>query len=171
MLKAALISGSLSLTGDLVAQLLVHLGSGGHDTSPYDPVRAARMGSYGFVFYGPYQHYWYNALDNFFKSKTVQNYATKVFLNQVALGPVVISTVFAWTLAWQNKLGAWPQKMENDFVTTMVTGWKFWVPASTINFVFVPLQHQVLYMSCCGIVWTAFLSYSSAKRVQEGVRA
>lgn len=25
----------------------------------YDLPRAARMGSFGFFFYGPYQHYWY----------------------------------------------------------------------------------------------------------------
>ena len=40
-------------------------------------------------------------------------------------------------------------------------GWKFWVPAASINFWLVPLAHQVLYMSCCGVLWTAYLSYSS----------
>ena len=40
-------------------------------------------------------------------------------------------------------------------------GWKFWVPAASINFWAVPLQHQVLYMSACSVLWTAYLSYSS----------
>lgn len=165
VLKAGLISGSLSLTGDVVAQLLGGLLSNEQQTV-YDLERAARMGSFGLFFYGPYQHYWYAALERAFTAKSVQNFATKVFLNQTVLAPVVISGIFAWNLALQKKISEWPEKMKKDFKNTILTGWKFWIPASSINFVMVPLQHQVLYMSCCGVVWTAFLSYSSS--IQRG---
>lgn len=168
VLKSALISGTLSLAGDLVAQLLTGASS---QTGPsYDAARAARMGSFGLVFYGPYQHYWYAALDRAFNAKTTRNFATKVFLNQAVLAPVVISAVFAWTLGLQNKLDEFPAKCQRDFWKTMTTGWKFWVPAASINFYAVPLNSQVLYMSCCGVIWTAYLSYSSSKAqaVQEG---
>lgn len=161
LLKSALISGSLSLTGDLVAQLLQNMGKA---DAGYDVSRASRMGSFGLFLYGPYQHYWYAALDKAFNAKTTKNFAMKVFLNQTCLAPIVISAVFAWTLALQNKIHEFPQKCKRDFTNTLMTGWKFWIPASSINFVFVPLQHQVLYMSCCGVVWTAFLSYSSSKQ-------
>ena len=67
VLKSALISGTLSLAGDLVAQLLT-----GATPSSYDAPRAARMGSFGLVFYGPYQHYWYAALDRAFNAKDHQ---------------------------------------------------------------------------------------------------
>ena len=40
-------------------------------------------------------------------------------------------------------------------------GWKFWVPASCINFWLVPLRYRVLYMSTCGLLWTGYLSYTS----------
>lgn len=40
-------------------------------------------------------------------------------------------------------------------------GWKFWIPAASINFYAVPLKYQVLYMSACGVLWTAYLSYAS----------
>jgi protein Mpv17 len=162
LLKSALISGSLSLAGDLVAQLLT-----GGSKLGYDSARAARMGSFGLFFYGPYQHYWYAALDKAFNAKTTRNFAVKVFLNQTVLAPVVISAVFAWTLALQGKLDEFPDKCKRDFVNTMITGWKFWVPAASINFVAVPLPHQVLYMSCCGVVWTAYLSYSSSKAKED----
>lgn len=159
VLKSALISGSLSLAGDLVAQLL----TGASSSNPsYDAARAARMGSFGLVFYGPYQHYWYAALDRAFNAKTTRNFVIKVFLNQAVLAPVVISAVFAWTLGLQNKLDEFPAKCERDFWKTMTTGWKFWVPAASINFYAVPLSSQVLYMSCCGVIWTAYLSYSSS---------
>ena len=52
---------------------------------------------------------------------------------------------------------------ETDLATTAVNGWKFWVPASAVNFYAVPLQYQVLYMSCAGLVWSTYLSYSSNK--------
>jgi protein Mpv17 len=163
VLKSALISGSLSLAGDLVAQLLT-----GASSKSYDAARAARMGSFGLVFYGPYQHYWYAALDKAFNAKTTRNFAIKVFLNQAVLAPVVISAVFAWTLGLQNKLDEFPAKCERDFWKTMTTGWKFWVPAASINFYAVPLSSQVMYMSCCGVIWTAYLSYSSSKAQLDG---
>ena len=53
-------------------------------------------------------------------------------------------------------------KLRRDFVRTMINGWRFWVPAATINFKLVPLQYQVLYMSTCGMLWTGYLSYQSA---------
>ncbi|KAI8102303.1 hypothetical protein M9435_005908 [Picochlorum sp. BPE23] len=162
LFKSAIISGSLSLTGDLVAQILQKMAGG--PATEYDIFRAARMGSFGLFLYGPYQHYWYRALDRAFNARSTKNFAIKVFMNQTCLAPIVISAVFAWTLALQNKLDEFPEKCNRDFKNTLFTGWKFWVPASSINFVLVPLQHQVLYMSCCGVVWTAFLSYSSSKQ-------
>jgi protein Mpv17 len=164
VLKSGLISGSLSLAGDLVAQILTNRSLDGNNSrgQSYDATRALRMGSFGLFFYGPYQHYWYQALDRAFSARTLQNFASKVALNQVCLAPVVITGVFAWNLALQGALSDLPGKLRRDFMPTIMTGWKFWVPAATINFVAVPLQHQVLYMSACGVIWTAFLSYSSS---------
>lgn len=121
------------------------------------------MFSFGLLFYGPFQHFWYRALDRSFSGRTVTNFLCKVSANQLVLAPIVISAVFAWTLALQGKSSELPDKMTNHFLPTLFTGWKFWVPAASINFVAVPLQHQVLYMSLCGVVWTAILSSSSAK--------
>ena len=41
-------------------------------------------------------------------------------------------------------------------------GFKFWIPAASINFYAVPLKYQVLYMSTCSVLWTAYLSATSA---------
>jgi hypothetical protein len=132
-----------------------------------------------------------------------------VALNQLLLGPVVVSAVFAWNLSWSGRLKELPNKWRRDTLPTLRKGWAFWVPASSINFAcvrrcvlpcvpahrlahaslrcaahrcicvsvpdlrrpplrtkslcrLVPLQHQVLYMSACGIVWTTILSAASA---------
>ena len=49
----------------------------------------------------------------------------------------------------------------------VLAGWKFWVPAASLNFYAVPLKQQVLYMSCCGMLWTAYLSYISTVSVKQ----
>ena len=85
-------------------------------------------------------------------------------LNQVCLAPCVITSAFAWNYILQQKgakqLGA---KITDDLVPTMINGWKFWVPAASINFWFVPLPRQVLYMSTCSMFWTGYISYASNK--------
>lgn len=167
VLKSGLVSGSLALAGDVLAQLLTmrsESGSSSGSAASYDAARAARMGTFGLLFYGPYQYFWYGALDRAFPGRTLLNFATKVTLNQLALAPLTISVAFGWNLALQQRLGELPGKLRADFVPTMLNGWKFWVPAATINFTAVPLQYQVLWMSTCGMCWTGYLSYSSAKK-------
>jgi protein Mpv17 len=120
------------------------------------------MGSFGLFFYGPYQHFWYRALDRTFPGRAVKSFLSKVVLNQLALAPLVISGIFAWNLLFQNQLNQLPAKVKQDFIPTLFNGWKFWVPAASVNFVLIPLPQQVLYMSCCGVLWTGYLSYSSS---------
>ena len=74
------------------------------------------------AFYGPYQHFWYRALDRAFTARTVGNFAAKVAMNQLCLAPVVISCVFAWNLALQGQAPLLRRKLEQDFVPTLVNG-------------------------------------------------
>jgi protein Mpv17 len=187
LLKAALTSGGLSLAGDLLAQGMTHKlkqnskpvavkKTGGilgllntkkkeEETKPLpfslDLPRAARMGLFGLLFYGPYQHWWYGLLDKSFPGRSTAAFASKVTLNQVALAPVVLAAVFAWNLVPLGRGREWPAKVKKDLFPTMVNGWKFWVPAASVNFWAIPLEGQVAYMSACGLLWTAYLSYSS----------
>ena len=111
-------------------------------------------------------------------------------LNQLALAPVVLTTVFAWNLLLTRQADVIPSKIKRDLVPTMINGellctwrdgrtgmflsltgvlccagWKFWIPASSINFWLIPVRSQVLYMSACGLLWTAYLSYSSNRKM------
>jgi protein Mpv17 len=55
----------------------------------------------------------------------------------------VLASVFAWNLALTGHPRAIPGKIRRDLPPTIVNGWKFWVPASVINFRVVPLEYQV----------------------------
>lgn len=126
-----------------------------------DLVRTVRMASFGLLFYGPLQHRWYGLLASRFPGTSTPNFLSKVALNQLALGPVVLAASFAWNMVLTKQADKYFSKLRNDGPPSMVNGWKFWVPASGINFWLVPLRYQVLYMSTCGMLWTSYLSYAS----------
>jgi protein Mpv17 len=184
LLNAALTSGGLSLAGDVVAQLLAahyapapapaKRGWFGKSAPPpppppaFDAVRAARMFGFGFLFYGPYQHWWYRALDGVLPGRSTGAFLGKVAANQLLLAPVVLAAVFSWTLGLTGRARDVPAKIKADLVPTMVNGWKFWVPVAAANFYAVPLESRVLFMSAAGVVWTAYLSHSSAAPVGSG---
>lgn len=187
--KAAVTSGSLMACGDALAQALQRrgvrfdtadarraappagpapaaapaAGPGGEGAGAVDLARVGRLFTFGLGLYGPAQHYWYAYLARTFPvAAGTRAFLSKVALNQLALGPVVTSCLFAWNLALQGRRDEVPGKIRTDLLPTLVKGWSFWVPASSVNFYAVPLQHQVLYMSSCGLVWGTILSLASS---------
>jgi protein Mpv17 len=142
--KAAVTSGLLSALGDTLAQgLAAYFDAQQGKTGTYDPWRTARMFGFGFLWYGPYQYYWYNALEFLMPSKSIVNFLTKVTANQLLLAPVTLTAVFSWNLICTGKEKEISAKLKNDLVPTMMNGWKFWIPAASINFMLVPLPMQV----------------------------
>jgi protein Mpv17 len=131
ILKAAVTCAGLGIVGDVLAQTITNRstakaakastnkkGAKGTDinpSTPLDMIRTARQCAYNFVFYGPAQHFWYGALAGYFPTNAAASlaanfrpFAAKVFLNQAVLGPVVVTTFFAWTFALQGKMGEYP---------------------------------------------------------------
>ncbi|XP_017981880.1 PREDICTED: protein Mpv17 isoform X1 [Theobroma cacao] len=180
-LKQAVTAASLALTGDTIAQLSDRWRkqkqslSGSSDTSKdimssvvshHDWLRALRMTSYGFLFYGPGSYAWYKCLDHYLPHQTAQNLMLKflqVLLNQIVLGPCVIAVVFAWNNLWLGKLSQLPNKYQKDALPTLFYGFRFWIPVSVLNFWVVPLQARVAFMSTGSIFWNFFLSSTMSK--------
>ncbi|KAG6420720.1 hypothetical protein SASPL_117257 [Salvia splendens] len=176
-LQQAATSSVLCLTGDTIAQLRHRwvrnkgtLANSGDIkdiittlSSEHDYIRALRMSSYGFLLYGPGSYAWYQLLDQFMPQKNVQNLTAKVVLNQVVLGPTVIGVIFAWNNLWLGKLSELPDKYKNDALPTLLTGFKFWIPVSILNFGVVPLQARVAFMSISSIFWNFYLSSTMSR--------
>ncbi|XP_042477129.1 protein sym-1 [Macadamia integrifolia] len=173
-LKQAATAASLALTGDAIAQVsarrkvLQGQDSNNRDVmstilSNHDWVRALRMTSYGFLLYGPGSYAWYRFLERHLPKQSIQNMFLKVFLNQIVLGPSVIAVVFAWNNLWQRKLSELPAKYQKDALPTLVYGFRFWIPASILNFWLIPLQTRVAFMSTCSIFWNYYLSSTMSK--------
>ncbi|GAU39672.1 hypothetical protein TSUD_60390 [Trifolium subterraneum] len=144
--KQAITAASLALTGDTIAQVSNRWSkakesgeNGSQDVlskllSEHDLLRALRMTSYGFLFYGPGSYAWYQLLDHCLPKQNVQNLMLKVLLNQIVLGPCVIAVVFAWNNLWQQKLSELPEKYKRDALPTLLYGFRFWIPVSVLNF-------------------------------------
>lgn len=179
-LKQAVTAGSLALTGDTIAQLrhrwkvLKSEENAGSDDannkdivqallSGHDWLRALRMTSYGFLFYGPGSYVWYQTLDRYLPQPTVKNLLVKILLNQIILGPAVIAVVFAWNNLWQGKLSELPTKYQKDALPTLLLGFRFWIPYSALNFGVVPLHGRVAFMSLGSIFWNFILSSTMSK--------
>lgn len=180
-LKQAVTAGSLALAGDTIAQLRQrwiclnkeqHSPSDSDDSnqdivqkllSGHDWLRALRMTSYGFLFYGPGSYVWYQTLDKYLPQPTVKNLLLKVLLNQIILGPSVIAVVFAWNNLWQGKISELPTKYQKDALPTLLVGFRFWIPYSLLNFWVIPLQGRVAFMSLGSIFWNFILSSTMSK--------
>ncbi|KAJ7565619.1 hypothetical protein O6H91_02G067500 [Diphasiastrum complanatum] len=182
-MKPAITAGALALLGDTAAQLQARwarrkaLESCSDVVDPslhkqalqdasltnHDWLRAIRMATYGFLLYGPGSQAWYELLDRYFQKKTTLNLSLKVVLNQIILGPCVILVIFAWNSLWQHRIHELPSQYKTLAIPTLVDGWKFWTPASVLNFGVVPLQARVAFMSCCSIFWNFYLSHTMGK--------
>ncbi|GBG79746.1 hypothetical protein CBR_g30010 [Chara braunii] len=171
-IKAGITAGGLALAGDSIAQFVEKRRKRAAmrpccrkkvNMWEYDLSRMARMTSYGFLLYGPGSYWWYRFLDRVLPEQTVRNVAAKVVLNQVVLGPCVLLVVFAWNYAWMGRAKEIPKKYKDDFGHALVAGWKFWIPASVVNFKAVPLNGRVAFMSACAVFWNFYLSLVVSK--------
>ncbi|KAL3702305.1 hypothetical protein R1sor_020327 [Riccia sorocarpa] len=180
-LKAGVTSGGLVLLGDTAAQFFGRYQriKSAQDYSvaaekknvlvdetfwQHDWKRALRMGGYGFLCYGPLSYGWYNLLDHLMPVKNFSNFVIKVALNQLVLGPIVVSIVFSWNALFTNRLPELPRQLQRHALPTLIDGWKFWTPVTFLNFGLVPLDARVAFMSSCAVFWNFYLSTAVSKK-------
>jgi len=174
---AALTGAVLAAVGDLMAQYLgaqqqdVQCHSLEHQeqeqmqqvagSDAIDSDRTLIMAGFG-TWWAATQWYWFMWIEHVCPSKTMINIAKKVSANQLVLAPIGCASVFAWTLTMNGRAHEIPNKLATDFFPTLVSCWMFWVPAATINFKWVPLAKQVVFMNTVGLVWNCYLSSAAA---------
>ena len=62
---------------------------------------------------------------------------------------------YSWSIIYQKAI----EDMSRVFLFTYVADVIFWPPLQAINFSYIPLRYQVLYMNSASCVWNIFLSY------------
>ena len=113
---------------------------------------------------------WMPALTNKIIPATASK-ATRVFsqmmMDQFMFAPVLLTIFYPLNQivmdrdvgSWRKGIQAWKDKIGE----TLLTNWKIWPLASTINFWLMPVQYQVLFANFVGLFWNMILSYIASK--------
>jgi hypothetical protein len=164
-----MMSGLLLGTSDALAQNL----GGSHGSSdttngtsgdpPFDWRRAGAVQVFSFCFQGPFGHFWYPFLDrNVRRLGLTAGFGfigTKVFFDEIINGNLTNLLYFSSIPLMEGREWKWvKRKLRYDLVPSFLIEGALWIPASSINFIFIPLRHQLMFANCVVFVWTAFLS-------------
>ena len=85
--------------------------------------------------------------------------ATKVFFDETINGNLTNALYFSTIPLMEGREYAWvKEKVRFDLLPSFLIEGALWIPCSTFNFCFIPMQHQLMFANCVVFVWTAFLS-------------
>jgi len=148
----ALTSGSISATGDAVAQA--------GDDKPYDWKRTAYRFGWGVAIGGPLGHGWFNFLGKRVVGNTVGAVGGRMALDQFVFAPAITT---AWLGGYHmvargaSPAEAWSE-IKETIPKTVATGWMFWVPGQGFVQSSVPLNARLPVSNAMGFAWSLILS-------------
>ncbi|XP_046393047.1 protein Mpv17-like [Ischnura elegans] len=158
----ALQTGVLMGAGDAVAQTLIEK----RNFKEYDFVRTVRFFGIGFCIAGPGLKVWYGFLDKHIAKRKTGPTAVlkKVFVDQAVFAPSFLAcfVVLLGTL----EMKPWNsirEKLNRDYFDILVSNYKVWPAVQLVNFYFVPLQYQVLFVQIVALFWNTYLSWKTSK--------
>nr|GMD91981.1 PXMP2/4 family protein 2 isoform X2 [Ipomoea batatas] len=166
-------SGILWAIADVVAQsisistakkrLLI---SGSNKELTMDRKRVGITCMYGIGFFGPLGHFWYKGLDQFIKLRfrlqpnSLQFLATKVAVDILVFGPLNLLLFFTYMGFSMGKSASQVKEtIKRDFLPALALEGSVWPLAQAVNFRYVPVQYQLLYVNVFSLLDSAFLSW------------
>ena len=116
---------------------------------------------YGLLVNGPLQHFAFSKVFPLFGC-CKKGIACKLLFSQT------VYTVFSLGLFYLvlpllkgQTLGDSFKEIETKLWPTLITGWKLWPLVQLINFVFIPVKLQVLWVNMFGLIFNIYLSFMS----------
>jgi hypothetical protein len=84
----------------------------------------------------------------------------KLLVDQLGASPLIMLGFYpAINLVEGRSMSHAIQDLKEKYVATMIANYKIWPPANLINFLFVPIQYQVLWANFVSLLFNAVLSY------------
>lgn len=165
-------AGILSIGADISCQIVFPLDKEKKNLSPIDRVdwkRTFNFSLLNFFVVPPLMHYWYGLLATKVVGTTFFASVKRVVLDQALFAPFIISIFFSVNLFLNNELNGevFSNKMQNDFVPTLLANYSVWVPAQLINFKFIPAHLNVLWANFVGFFWSIYLSNATNKKQND----
>jgi len=143
--------------GDTIAQLAIEK----KPLDDWDAARTLRFGALGMVFVGPVLRRWYL----FLESRVPKTYtpmrrgAIKMLADQALfVPPFALAMSFLVPLVNGEPVVRIRQRILDSYPTILVRNYMLWPAAQMINFSFVPLGYQVIYVQCIALIWNCYLS-------------
>ncbi|KAH7658329.1 Mpv17/PMP22 protein [Dioscorea alata] len=128
--------------------------------------RVATTSMFGFAFVGPVGHYWYEYLDRFIRlraqlqPKTLKFVTAKVAADGLIFGPVDLLIFFSYMgFASGKNIDQVKEDVKRDFLPGLVVGGGVWPIVQIVNFRFVPVRYQLLYVNLFCLLDSSFLSW------------
>ncbi|KAJ2943677.1 hypothetical protein O0L34_g16790 [Tuta absoluta] len=129
-----------------------------------DIVAGARIIAVGSTLYAPILYHWYKFLDRNFAGTAVKSVATKVFLDQFAMTPVLIASFFTLLGILEHKKDIF-EELREKYMKTFVANQMFWIPGQTINFALVPPNFRVVYVALASFIWINVLCFIKREKI------
>ena len=128
----------------------------------FDVRRFVGFTIFGSIWSGYLNHYWFDWLARTFAHhRPVKALACKTLCQHGILNPFFyIPAFFLSQGVWMDK--SWEETKETtvrSYWPTLSSCWVFWIPATSAQFLFVPLRYQVLYGSTLSFLWNVFLAF------------
>ncbi|XP_039009446.1 protein Mpv17-like [Hibiscus syriacus] len=128
--------------------------------------RAATTSLFGFGFVGPVGHYWYEGLDRLIKlkfqlrPKTTKFVAAKVAMDGILFSPFDLFLFFSYMgLSTGKSVPQVKEDVKRDFLPALILEGGIWQIVQIVNFQYIPVRYQLLYVNIFCLLDCAFLSW------------
>ncbi|XP_017085769.1 mpv17-like protein [Drosophila eugracilis] len=150
--------------GDMVAQFGIEK----KPLNEWDTGRTLRFGALGLVFVGPVLRQWYIFLESRVPKtlNPMRRCVTKMLADQCIIAPpFTLAMSFLVPLVNGEPADQIRKRIFEYYPSLLARNYMLWPAAQLINFRFVPLSHQVLYVQCVALIWNSYLSLVLNKTV------
>ena len=123
--------------------------------------RACNLSFFGAGVITPMFHYWYKFLARNFPSSNFSAIFVKSLVDRLTIGSFVVFSFFV-SQHYLNG-GNTPDlqiKLERDLPGALKMNVSVWMSALMLNFKFVPIQFQVLFLNTVGFFWMIYLTWT-----------
>ncbi|CAM8919661.1 unnamed protein product [Rhodiola kirilowii] len=128
--------------------------------------RVATTSLFGFGFVGPVGHFWYEGLDRLIRVRmslrpnSLRFVATKVLVDGFLFGPIDLLVFFTYMgFSTGKSIPQIKEDVKRDFIPAFILEGGFWPVIQVVNFRFVPVKYQLLYVNFFCLLDSSFLSW------------
>ncbi|XP_037033515.1 mpv17-like protein [Bradysia coprophila] len=157
IISNSLIYGSLYVGAEFSQQFITRKILA-EEKSNIDKATLVRYAAMGTLAYSPILYNWYKWLDRTFPGTNKAIIVKKLVLDQFGVTPVLLVIFFTGMSIMERKKDKL-EECKEKFLPTFARSCLFWLPAQSMNFLFVPPRFRVIYVGSCSFLWVNILCW------------